>query len=279
MTDSPMKRLRETLEKVKKSKKLSQFLFCLCLFLFLATIVVIIVYSIKWYKGQKEQQILVEQKKTEMPVTEDEPIQILPEYRQLYDQNKDLIGWITIEDSVIDYPVMQTPEDENYYLDKDFEKKKNDNGSLIMDTDSNVGVGTIENKYQNGTPPSTNLIIHGHNMKNGQMFGGLFQYQEQDYEKEHSIISFDSLYEHRKYQVIAVFYSEVFYADQDVFKYYNFFEADSLSEFNDWYKNIKELSLYDTEVEAKFGDEFITLSTCSYHVEDGRFVVVGKRIE
>ncbi|MGN0494849.1 MAG: class B sortase [Lachnospiraceae bacterium] len=279
MTDSPMKRLREILEKVKKSKKLSQFLFCLCLFLFLATIVVIIVYSIKWYKGQKEQQILVEQKKTEMPVTEDEPIQILPEYRQLYDQNKDLIGWITIEDSVIDYPVMQTPEDENYYLDKDFEKKKNDNGSLIMDTDSNVGVGTIENKYQNGTPPSTNLIIHGHNMKNGQMFGGLFQYQEQDYEKEHSIISFDSLYEHRKYQVIAVFYSEVFYADQDVFKYYNFFEADSLSEFNDWYKNIKELSLYDTEVEAKFGDEFITLSTCSYHVEDGRFVVVGKRIE
>lgn len=279
MTDSPMKRLRETLEKVKKSKKLSQFLFCLCLFLFLATIVVIIVYSIKWYKGQKEQQVLVEQKKTEMPVTEEESIQILPEYRQLYDQNKDLIGWITIKDSVIDYPVMQTPEDENYYLDKDFEKKKNDNGSLIMDTDSNVGVGTIENKYQNGTPPSTNLIIHGHNMKNGQMFGGLFQYQEQDYEKEHSIISFDSLYEHRKYQVIAVFYSEVFYADQDVFKYYNFFEADSLSEFNDWYKNIKELSLYDTEVEAKFGDEFITLSTCSYHVEDGRFVVVGKRIE
>lgn len=279
MTDFPMKRLRETLEKVKKSKKLSKFLFCLCLFLFLATIVVIIVYSIKWYKGQKEQQVLVEQKKTEIPVTEEESIQILPEYRQLYDQNKDLIGWITIEDSVIDYPVMQTPEDENYYLDKDFEKKKNDNGSLIMDTDSNVGVGTIENKYQNGTPPSTNLIIHGHNMKNGQMFGGLFQYQEQDYEKEHSIISFDSLYEHRKYQVIAVFYSEVFYADQDVFKYYNFFEADSLSEFNDWYKNIKELSLYDTEVEAKFGDEFITLSTCSYHVEDGRFVVVGKRIE
>lgn len=150
-----------------------------------------------------------------------------PEYASLYEQNHDLIGWLTIDDTVIDYPVMQTPENENYYLYLDFYKEKNENGSLIMDTDSQVGVGKAKEKYCDGTAPSTNLIIHGHTMKSGQMFGSLDLYKDKEYGMEHKIIRFDSL--------------------------------------------------YDTGVTAKFGDEFITLSACSYHVEDGRFVVVGKR--
>lgn len=96
--------------------------------------------------------------------------------------------------------------------------------------------------------------------------------------KEHNIIRFDSLYEEREYELIAVFYSQIFYTYEDVFKYYNFFQTDTQEEFDDWYDNIKEMSLYETGVTAEFGDEFITLSCCSYHVEDGRFVVVGRRI-
>ena len=202
---------------------------------------------------------------------------MLPEYASLYEQNHDLIGWLTIDDTVIDYPVMQTPEDENYYLYLDFYKEKNENGSLIMDTDSQVGVGKAKEKYCDGTAPSTNLIIHGHTMKSGQMFGSLDLYKDKEYGMEHKIIRFDSLYEKREYELIAVFYSQVFYENEDVFKYYKFFQADTQEEFDGWYKNIKEMSLYDTGVTAKFGDEFITLSACSYHVEDGRFVVVGKR--
>ena len=81
------------------------------------------------------------------------------------------------------------------------------------------------------------------------------------------------------YEVIAVFYSQVYYASDLVFKYYNFFQADTEEEFRYFYDNIRELSFYDTGVTAEFGDKFLTLSTCAYHVEDGRFVVVAKEIE
>lgn len=203
--------------------------------------------------------------------------EILPQYRELYDLNQDLAGWLTIDGTNIDYPVMQTPEDENYYLKLDFYGEYNANGCLIMDTDSVVGTGTAAFDYADGTAPSTNLIIHGHTMKSGEMFGNLPLYADEAYGKEHSILRFDSLYEEREYELIAVFYSQVFYAHEDVFKYYKFFQADTREEFEDWYDHIKEMSLYDTGVTAEFGDEFLTLSCCSYQVEDGRFVVVGRR--
>ena len=210
--------------------------------------------------------------------TDGTEIMMLPEYEALYEQNPDIIGWLRIEDTVIDYPVMQTMEDEDYYLSYDFNKEANNNGCLIMDTDSVVGVGTASHQYAGGTKPSTNLIIHGHTMKSGMMFGGLKKYAEESYGREHTIISFDSLYEKREYELIAVFYSQVYMNTDEVFKYYQFFQADTKEEFDDWYENIKSMSLYDTGISAEFGDEFITLSCCSYHTEDGRFVVVAKRI-
>lgn len=115
-------------------------------------------------------------------------------------------------------------------------------------------------------------------MKSGAMFGNLDYYEDEQYGLSHSTICFGSLYEKKEYELIAVFYSQVYYQSEDVFKYYKFFQADTQEEFDDWYNNIMELSLYDTGVRAEFGDEFITLSCCAYHVEDGRFVVVGKRI-
>lgn len=214
----------------------------------------------------------------EEPVAVEVCYSMLPDMEALYKENPHIIGWITIENTKIDYPVMQTPEDENFYLKRSFYGEENDNGCLIMDTDSVVGVGSAKTGYESGAEPSSNLIIHGHNMRSGEMFGDLELYQKGTYAKEHSVISFNSLYEHREYEVIAVFYSQVYYASEDVFKYYKFFEADSQAEFDEWYENIKELSIYDTGVTAEYGDEFITLSTCAYHVEDGRFVVVGRRI-
>ena len=115
-------------------------------------------------------------------------------------------------------------------------------------------------------------------MQSGMMFGNLPLYEDHDYASEYSTICFDSLYEHREYEVIAAFYSQVYYKDQDVFKFYQFVQADTQEDFDNWYDNIKALSLYDTGATAAFGDEFITLSCCSYQVEDGRFVVVGKRV-
>lgn len=193
---------------------------------------------------------------------------ILPEYEQMYQQNNDLVGWLSIPDTTIDYPVMQTPAEEDYYLTHGFDKKENANGCLILDTESKAGMGT----------PSTNLIIHGHHMKSGEMFGNLEKYMDEDYAKQHRVIEFDTLYEKRQYEVVAVFLSQVYKKSDQVFKYYKFIEASNENQFNDFYSHIKELSLFDTGVTAEFGDEFITLSTCAYHVENGRLVVVGKRL-
>ena len=205
--------------------------------------------------------------------------EILPKYRELHEINPDMTGWLTIDGTVIDYPVMQTMEDECYYLNRDFYGDANKNGCLILDTDSTAGTGTKAGGYKDGTAPSTNLIIHGHTMKSGEMFGNLQRYADAEYGAEHAILRFDSLYEEREYELIAVFYSQVYYESDNIFKYYKFFRADTQEEFDDWYENIKKLSLYDTGVTAQFGDEFLTLSCCSYQVEDGRFVVVGKRVK
>ena len=232
---------------------------------------------------QKELQDIREEadiyKDTEAGEENSEAPEILPKYKELYEINPDLIGWLVIDGTVIDYPVMQTMEDESYYLSYDFYGEQNKNGCLILDTDSVAGTGTKACDYANGTAPSTNLIIHGHTMKSGEMFGNLKLYADAEYGAEHRIICFDSLYEEREYELIAVFYSQVYYESDNVFKYYKFFQADTQEEFDDWYENIKAMSLYDTGVTAQFGDEFVTLSCCSYHVEDGRFVVVGKRVK
>lgn len=226
----------------------------------------------------KEEDTEVFATATPTPTPIPEPI-MLPEYAVLYEENPDVIGWLSVEGTNIDYPVMQTPEDEQYYLYRDFYGEENRNGSLIMDTESTVGVGRREQAYIGGTSPSANLIIHGHTMKSGLMFGKLSLYEDETYGKEHNIICFDSLYEKREYELISVFRSQVYRKSDTVFKYYQFFEADTEAEFQTWYHNIKEMALYDTGVTAQYGDEFITLTCCAYHVEDGRFVVVGKRVK
>lgn len=284
---------------LRKSKRKRILLRLLCFVVFVLSVAGLIGYGIYclWQNAstrntQKELQDIREEADTppqyEMQFDENGlPIagiaavlaEILPKYKALYEINHDLAGWLTIDGTVIDYPVMQTMEDESYYLELDFYGNQNKNGCLILDTDSTAGTGTKACDYANGTAPSTNLIIHGHTMKSGEMFGNLKLYADAEYGREHNLIRFDSLYEEREYELIAVFYSQVYYESDNVFKYYKFFQADTQEEFDDWYENIKAMSLYETGVTAQFGDEFITLSCCSYHVEDGRFVVVGKRVK
>lgn len=203
---------------------------------------------------------------------EEEPVEPLHPlvdnpYRDSFLANEDMAAWLKIDDTVIDYPVMWTPREETYYLYRNFDGREDKNGCLILDTDSSLN------------PLTTNLIIHGHNMRSGAMFGTLTKYEDEDYCKEHNIITLYTEEYERRYEVIAVFRSQVYKKTDQVFKFYKFFQADTQEEFDDFYQNIKSLSLYDTGVTAEFGNHFITLSTCTYHVEQGRFVVVAKEIE
>lgn len=204
---------------------------------------------------------------TPAPTPEPTPAPVANPYQDSFLANSDMAAWLQIPGTVIDYPVMWTPRDENYYLYRSFDKKQNANGCLILDTDSCV------------EPLTTNLIIHGHNMNSGAMFGDLEKYADADYCQKHSDIILHTKSAQHHYKVIAVFRSQVYKKSDNVFKFYKFFQAETEDEFKDFYDNIKALSLYDTGVTARFGDRFITLSTCAYHVEQGRFVVVAKEVE
>ncbi len=215
----------------------------------------------------REETFSEETDNTATESTEPEEVRVVNPYADTYLANRDMAGWLQIPGTVIDYPVMWTPGNENFYLYRDFNKKDNNNGSLILDTDSCLD------------PLSTNLIIHGHNMKSGAMFGDLTEYEKKDYYEDHKRIILYTPECQRNYEVIAVFRSQVYKKTDDVFKFYQFFDAGTEEEFLDFYNNIKKLSLYDTGVTAEFGDHFITLSTCVYHVTNGRFVVVAKEVE
>lgn len=191
---------------------------------------------------------------------------VLDEYKTLYQKNKKLIGWLKIDDTLIDYPVMQTSDNE-YYLDHNYNQEYDKNGSLFLDCNCSA------------YPQSTNLIIYGHHMKSGQMFGGLQKYAKESYAQKHSTIQFDTIYEKGTYQVMYVFRSQVYNENDIVFKYYQFIEANSEEEFNSYMREMEAVSLYDTGVTASFGDSILTLSTCDYSQEDGRFVVVAKKIK
>ena len=190
---------------------------------------------------------------------------ILDEYLTLYNRNKRLIGWIQIADTNIDYPVMQTVNNE-YYLDRNFSQEYDRNGSIFMDYQCSVH------------PRSDNLIIYGHHMKSGAMFGNLQKYESEAFFKEHPLIQFDTIYEKGTYQVMYAFRSRVFREDEIVFKYYQFIDVNSADEFNSNMREMAALSYYDTGVSATYGDAILTLSTCDNEDELGRFVVVAKKV-
>lgn len=186
-------------------------------------------------------------------------------FTTLYDINNDFVGWLNIPGTVIDYPVMCRNGNE-YYLNHDFYGKKDRYGCLFV------------KDYADIDTPGTNFIIYGHNMNDGAMFGSLDNYSRESYYTEHPTLSFDTLYENRRYEIISVFLSKVYDNDESAFKYYEFYNADTEEEFMDFYDNIMSMSIYATGVTAEYGDTFVTLSTCAYHEEDGRLVIVAKRI-
>ena len=193
------------------------------------------------------------------------PPPVLDEYKNLLNKNKRLIGWVKIDDTNIDYPVMQTTDNE-YYLDHNLNQEYDKNGSIFMDKDCDV------------LKPSTNLILYGHHMKSGQMFGGLSLYSDQSYYEKHPCIQFDTIYEKGLYEIMYVFRSRVYSEDEIVFKYYQFIDAQSEQEFDSYMNDMDGMSLYDTGVTAQYGDRLLTLSTCDYQEKNGRFVVVAKKV-
>lgn len=187
---------------------------------------------------------------------------IQTEYVELFKLNPDFVGWILIPGTEINYPVMQTPEWVNYYLYRDFYGQDSKHGSLYVDEMANV------------KRPSANLTIYGHKMKDGSMFAGLLDYKDEAFYKANPYIDFNTIYKNGTYEILSVFITT---ANEGGFPYHLFVDGTE-EEFNAFVAKCKELSLYDTGVDAEYGDKLITLSTCEHNVSNGRFVVVAKKI-
>lgn len=193
-------------------------------------------------------------------------VKVQKKFEKVYKKNSDFIGWLSIEGTKVDYPVMYTPKNEEFYLRNDFKKKWSIEGTPF----AAGGCDPLK--------PSDNVIIYGHNMNTGTLFGELTNYADRSFYEKHKYIEFDTIKEDAKYEVIAAFKTEINFSNKNAFKYYKFFDAADKNEFNDYVKRAKEACAYDIETTAKYGDKLLTLSTCSYHKDQGRYVVVAKRI-
>lgn len=210
-------------------------------------------------KGAPEESFAVQSSDEARPA-------VLPEYQDMANQNKSLIGWVKVADTNIDYPVVQA-KDNTYYLTHSVDQKYDKNGSIFLDSTCDV------------LNRPTNLIIYGHHMKSGNMFGQLDAYADESFYESHPTFQFDTIYEKGTYQVAYVFRSQVYREDEITFKYYQFFNANSKAEFDSDMLAMAKMGLYDTGITPEYGDQLVTLSTCDHSQEkNGRFVVVGVKI-
>ena len=191
---------------------------------------------------------------------------MLPQYASLYEQNPELFGWIRIDGTVIDYPVMQSPDNPEFYLNHAFDLSESQSGLPFLEADCTDG-GLI-------------YLLYGHHLKNGNMFAAITKYADVTFFKEHPTISFDTLYEEGEYQVFAAFYSRVYYSNEkNVFRYYQYTDLSDPEVFEDYVEQVKAANLYDTNIDINYGDTLLTLTTCNYHTENGRFVIVAKKMD
>lgn len=255
-------------DKGRHSKK-SVFLFRILTFLFIILFIISIIYITFNLINSNKNKLLYKDIEITTPKDDDIHSKVVTENMQkvinLKQENKDIIGWIQIDNTIIDYPVLQAT-DNNYYLTRNYKKEKSKYGSIFAKNECDI-------KNNN-----SNVIIYGHNMKDEQMFNTLLKYENKNFYDEHKEIKIATESEESKYSIVSVFKSRVFYQDEkDVFRYYNYTKFDNEEEYNTFIKKCKEIQLYDTGVSAQYGEQLVTLITCEYSQDNGRMIVVAKK--
>ena len=234
--------------------------------LLIIALVGVIYFSVNCYTFNREKKVY-EEIQEEMDSIRNEPIsrrnsKIL-EFQQ---ENPDIKGWIEIEETNINYPLLQTTDNE-YYLNHNYKKEDSKSGSIFINSNCDI-------KNEN-----SNIIIYGHYMKNGEMFNNLHKYQDKTFYEQHPIIKITTEEREMKYQVVCVFKAKVFYQNEkNVFRYYTYYDFENESQYNEYIDNCKAMQLYDTGNNASYGEQLVTLVTCEYSQSNGRIVVVAKRI-
>lgn len=187
---------------------------------------------------------------------------MLREYADLYARNNDFIGWVSIDGTQINYPVLQSAV-KDYYLRRDFDRKRANHGSIYVWEGADVFA------------PSDNVTLFGHRMNDGTMFYDLLGYDSREFWLAHPTFRFDTLAGRYEYEVFAVFRTSG--TGGEGFAYHTFVNAADAAEFDSFVDKCKELSIYDTGITPQYGEKLVTLSTCDYALKNGRIVVMGCR--
>lgn len=213
---------------------------------------------------------------------ETQPPEMLPDMKVIYDLNNDLVGWLKHPALEIDYPVTQTPNNRDFYLYRDFYQKRSDSGCLYVRESCDV------------FKPSDNVVIYGHAMKTGDMFGRLYKYRTKSFWEENQYFSFDTLYERHTYQIFAVFITSGTQRDENGntvgYPYHRLNDFPDAAAFDQFIADIKGAAftkeggyvgkcLYETGITPTYGDKLLCLSTCEYTIDNGRLVVMAVRVD
>lgn len=252
-------------KRFKKVKKSYKILIFILLIIIICSVIYIVNYFLDKEEVKEESNLLNTITVDKADITPEKTERML-QIEELKKKNSDIIGWIEIEGTNINYPVLQG-EDNDFYMNRNYDKEESVYGALFLDAGYDWNI------------ESNNFLIYGHNMQDGSMFNNLLNYADEEYYKEHPIIRFTTTEEDAEYEIISAFRSRVYYkSEKNVFRYYYFINPKTEKEYNEFVENAKEASLYDTGKTAEYGDQLITLSTCAYHTEDGRFAVIGRKI-
>jgi len=212
-------------------------------------------YATTFQAGETEQNAVDDSEQSSV----DQLQQHKDRFESLHEINADIVGWISIADTSIDYPVVQH-SDNDYYLDHNIEQKRSSRGAIFMD-------------YRNEHAlVDTHTVIYGHHMKDDSMFGELSKYKDENYYKEHAIITLDTLEQPTRWQIFSVY---VYSPDHQFFQY----EFETEQQYSDYLNEIVESSMYSTDIEVTSKDQLLSLVTCTYEVSDARFIVHAKRVE
>ena len=257
------------------SVKVRKFIFILAMLIFLGSAGYVGLYYYESWSFARQTESLKDMFSMEgledVEISEDFPRHdYLPQFAALWTLNPDVAGYLSIDDTGVQYPVVQRTDDTSnataYYLRRDFYGKSNQHGIPFLDYRADI------------EEPGDNMIVYGHNMKDGTIFGELLNYQELSYYREHPVIDFSTLYEHNRYKIISVFITNAYENQGPVFAYHDFVEAKSGEDLLNYVNQVRVRSLIETPVDVESTDKLITISTCSYEFKDARFVVVARRV-
>ena len=198
-------------------------------------------------------------------ISADFPAEFLTNFAGLWEINQDVVAYINIPGTGVQYPIVQGI-DNDFYLRRDFFGRRNEHGIPFMDFRVDI------------SRPSDNIVVYGHNMRDGQIFGELLSYQDVEFYRQHPIIRFSTLHEHAYFKIFSVFITNGHEDQGPMFRYHDFIESPTPQDFESFVRELRIRSLINAPVEVEPGDVLLTLSTCTYEFTEARFVVVARRV-